>query len=217
MTYPAFNFRGSVLDYIFEFEKLDITCTYVSSYSLARDIDPCDPETTYHRTFVSQCLRLDTSFHSIETQCAIATRSLKNFAYYGKDSRRFVDYKFCLIFHKILMLLFKHIELSADGKTLLQLFCSISQVGLEILRTKMADKLYLEHHWNIICSLFNLQKAFLSDPFCQNSYIYYWFSIFHSHGYIGESSNKEIRTSQHLSGIKNRSSPMYAKMHQLGA
>jgi len=115
------------------------------------------------------------------------------------------------------MLLFKHIELSADGKTLLQLFCSISQVGLEILRTKMADKLYLEHHWNIICSLFNLQKAFLSDPFCQNSYIYYWFSIFHSHGYIGESSNKEIRTSQHLSGIKNRSSPMYAKMHQLGA
>ena len=44
MTYPAFNFRGSVLDYIFEFEKMDITCTYVSSYSLARDIDPYDPE-----------------------------------------------------------------------------------------------------------------------------------------------------------------------------
>jgi hypothetical protein len=114
------------------------------------------------------------------------------------------------------MLLYNHIELSADGKTLLHLFLFISQVGVEILRTRMVEKLYLENHWKIIRSLFNLKKAFASDPLCQNSYIYYWFSIFHSHGYIGETSNNETRTSQHLSGIKNRSSPMYSKMYQLG-
>ena len=42
------------------------------------------------------------------------------------------------------MLLYKHIELSADGKTLLHLFLFISQVGVEILRTRMVEKLYLE-------------------------------------------------------------------------
>ena len=82
MKYPAFICRESILDHIFEIDKVDITCTYASS-SLVKDIDPYDPETAYHHTFMYQCLNLDTSFHSIETQCARVVQSLKSFAIRG--------------------------------------------------------------------------------------------------------------------------------------
>ena len=63
-----------------------------------------------------------------------------------------------------------------------------------------------------------MREKYENDPLCQNSYLYYIFSIFCYHGYIGETMDMLFRILSHTSNsrTKHSTSYLYSILHTIG-
>ena len=73
-------------------------------------------------------------------------------------------------------------------------------------------------HEKIIHLFYSLREKYESDPSCQNSYLYYIFSIFCCHGYIGETMDifRRILSHTNNSTTKYNTSYLYSILHTIG-
>ena len=73
-------------------------------------------------------------------------------------------------------------------------------------------------HEKIIKLFYSLKEKYKDDPTCANSYLYYIFSIFCKHGYIGETMDILRRKLSHTSNSSKKYSHsfLYSTLHSLG-
>ena len=120
----------------------------------------------------------------------------------------------CLLMHRLISTKSSG-EISALYDLNCYLFCDI--VFYSNL-TSPTPKSYMLKHEKIIKLFYSLKEKYKDDPTCANSYLYYIFSIFCKHGYIGETMDILRRKLSHTSNSSKKYSHsfLYSTLHSLG-
>ena len=108
---------------------------------------------------------------------------------------------------------------SGEIKTLFDLTCFLfCDIVFFSNLTSSSPKQYMRKHEKIIWLFYNLRGKYAYNTSCQNSYLFYIFSIFCYHGYVGETMDIFCRILSHTnnSTSKNNTSFLYSNLHSIG-
>ena len=182
----------------------------------------------YHskfRHFLKQCENLDTSPSNIEWLISLLSKSFyrrETVMYNGTYGSFNKTPYYAMHFSKILCMLMKKLIISKDNagivtlyELMYPLFCDI--VIFHVLVSPKPKNFFVKHE-KIITLFRSLQEKYKDDPSCANSFLYYIFSIFCKHSYIGETMDMIRRKLEHTKSSckEHPTSFLYSILHSIG-
>ena len=209
---------------VFSFKSENIVTAFVDSKTLVNTCPIklahfCHSKLWY---FAKQCENLDTSPDNILQLIRTLSKTFfKNKI--GATKRTFhkpLYYAFyfskvlCLLMHRLIAM-----KSSGEIKILFDLMCFLyCDIVFYSNLTSPAPKDYMRKHEKVIKLFYSLREKYGNDPLCQNSYLYYIFSIFCYHGYIGETMDMLRRILSHTSNSRSKHSTsyLYSILHTIG-
>ena len=116
--------------------------------------------------------------------------------------------------HKLIFL-WKNDEIISLYTLTCPLFCDIVQ--FHVIDSPNPKDFFLKHE-KVINLFYSLREKYKDDPSCSNSFLYYIFSVFCKHSYIGETMNMARRELDHTKNSSKTpfSSVLYSILHSIG-
>ena len=117
-------------------------------------------------------------------------RTFDHTSYYAMHFAKILS----LLMHKLIFLR-KNDEIISLYSLTCPLFCDIVQ--FHVIDSPNPKDFFLKHE-KVINLFYSLREKYKDDPSCSNSFLYYIFSVFCKHSYIGETMNMARRELDHI-------------------
>ena len=209
---------------VFSYKSENIVTAFVDSKTLVNKCPMKSAHFSHSKLwyFSKQCENLNTNPGNIlQLICTLSKTFFKNEI--GRTEWSFhKPLYYAFYFSKVLCLLMHRListKSSGEIKILFDLTCFLyCDIVFYSNLTSPAPKDYMRKHEKIIHLFYSLREKYESDPSCQNSYLYYIFSIFCCHGYIGETMDifRRILSHTNNSTTKYNTSHLYSIFHTIG-
>ena len=211
---------------IFSYKSENIVTSMFQSSTLTNKYPKISKK--YHskfRYFLNQCENLYTSPSNIQWLISLLSKSFYRreiVSYDGTYGTFNNSLYYAIHFSKILCLLMNrliHLRDKTNIPTLFNLTCPLfcDIVTFHNLTSPTPRNFFVKHE-KIIKLFRSLQEKYASDPTCANSTLYYIFSIFCKHSYIGETMDFIRRELDHTMNSTKQfhTSFLYSVLHSIG-
>ena len=223
---PRYENSNSTLQ-PFIFKKHVIVTTYANSLELKAPKRKFKqkPKSSI-KFFRKQCFELDTSDHSLKNLVMLLSKHMYNTERIKKGVAFFepqLDVLDVFFLAQVLALLFRkcltlHMTTKAIG--LFHITSCLFNDIVEGANLNENVRSYMVKHRNILTVFKNLSENFKNEDeeSLQNSWLYYMFSVFCHHGYVGQTQDMDRRKSNHVSRAQdpNQSSLLFFVLRTIG-